>query len=246
MVLAVVVAPSSQVSVPNVFSSGNTIKSADVNSNFTIMGNHALDRISGGNISGNVTMDALVTIDGIDLSVALCPACATTHASLTLTSGNLTANGIGILSAGKIPALSSSYFASVSGANLTSLNGTQVTSGTVPPAQLGSGSPSATTYLRGDSTWVTLYRPIIRNTSTGITAVANDFIVGSTGGYTITLPAAASNPSGVVEVKNVSTAVITIARAGADLIDGATTATISQQYHSLTLISDGVSNWWVK
>jgi hypothetical protein len=39
---------------------------------------------------------------------------------------------------------------------LTGLNGSQITSGTVPPAQLGSGSSITTKFLRGDSTWQTV------------------------------------------------------------------------------------------
>jgi len=41
-----------------------------------------------------------------------------------------------------------------SGASLTSLNASNLSTGTVPIAQLGSsGTPSSTTYLRGDNTW---------------------------------------------------------------------------------------------
>lgn len=43
-----------------------------------------------------------------------------------------------------------------SGASLTALNATNLGSGTVPVGRLGaSGTPSATTYLRGDNTWQT-------------------------------------------------------------------------------------------
>jgi hypothetical protein len=46
-----------------------------------------------------------------------------------------------------------------SGASLTSLNATNLASGTVPTAQLGSGTPSSTTFLRGDQTWATPAAP---------------------------------------------------------------------------------------
>jgi hypothetical protein len=44
-----------------------------------------------------------------------------------------------------------------SGANLSDLNGTNISSGTVAVARLAaSGTPSASTYLRGDSSWATV------------------------------------------------------------------------------------------
>ena len=42
------------------------------------------------------------------------------------------------------------------GAGFTNLNANNIVSGTVAPARLGSGSPSAATYLRGDGVWSTI------------------------------------------------------------------------------------------
>jgi hypothetical protein len=43
-----------------------------------------------------------------------------------------------------------------SGASLTNINASNLSAGTVPAAQMGSGTPSNTTYLRGDQTWAVL------------------------------------------------------------------------------------------
>lgn len=73
-----------QITVPNTFVSGNVIKSADVNTNFTTLGNAALNR-SGGNITGNITLDPGITIDGLDIGATLCPTCTPTFGALTIT-----------------------------------------------------------------------------------------------------------------------------------------------------------------
>lgn len=70
-------------------------------------------------------------------------------------SGGLTAGSgaVGIIdSTGKIPALSATYLASLSAAALTNIPAAQL-SGTVPTANLGSGTANATTFLRGDQAW---------------------------------------------------------------------------------------------
>ena len=46
-----------------------------------------------------------------------------------------------------------------SGAALTALNASNLSTGTVPTARLGSGTPSATTVLKGNGAWTTMYEP---------------------------------------------------------------------------------------
>ena len=149
-----------QVTIPNTLVAGTTIRAGDLNTNFSTLGNHALDRLSGGNVSGNITLDSGITIDGIDISTALCSTCAVTHKDLTLTTPTtgLTVNSVNIVnSTGKIPALTSTYFTSVAfdaanltgtaaainGAAITALNATQLTSGTVPDARFPATLPAA-------------------------------------------------------------------------------------------------------
>jgi len=225
------VAPAlAQVSVPNTLVSGAVIKASDLNTNFSTLGNHALDRLSGGNISGNVTADPGVTIDGIDLSVALCAACAATFKDLTLSSPTtgLTVAGINVITS----------TAGIPVANLT---------GTIATARLGSGAADATKFLQGDSSWQTTpCLPTVTAKSTTYTAALCDFVEG-TGTFTVTLPAASTAIAGkknIIDVKNVSTGVITVARAGSDTIDGATSYTLSVQNQSITLIANASGTGW--
>ena len=64
----------------------------------------------------------------------------------------------------------------------------------------------------------------------------------------VTLPAAVGRKGYAVYVKKVSAGgagAVTIARSGADLIDGATSQSLAAQYDGMLLVSDGVSGWWV-
>lgn len=113
-----------QIAVPNTLVAGTTIAAAALNTNFSTIATHALDRLAGGTISGNIAMDPGITIDGLDLSVALCSSCTATFKDLTLTAPatGLTVNGVNIVnSTGLIPAISSTYFANLSGTNLTGI-----------------------------------------------------------------------------------------------------------------------------
>lgn len=185
LLAAAVVPVDSQVAVPNTLVAGTTITASGLNTNFTTIANHSLDRLSGGIVSGNIAVDPGITIDGVDIGVQSCVACTPTFAKVTTTNtsatsatfgGGITAGTgtVGIVdTTGKIPAISSTFFTSLSGANLTalpagqltgtaaaingsaitSLNASALASGTAPPAQLGSGSPGVTTFLRGDGAW---------------------------------------------------------------------------------------------
>jgi hypothetical protein len=74
--------------------------------------------------------------------------------TVDITEANLNlANLGGTLSGSKV---TGGTFGAVNGSALTSLNATALTSGTVAVARLGTGVPSASTFLRGDGTWSTV------------------------------------------------------------------------------------------
>lgn len=141
---------TAQVVVPNTLVPGTTIKAADLNTNFTTIGNHALDRLAGGTLSGNIAVDPGITIDGIDIGATLCSTCSVMFKNLTLatpTTG-VTVAGVNIINiVGKIPALTSSYFASLAldVANLTGNFVATVASGTGLTSSVSSGAGAATT-----------------------------------------------------------------------------------------------------
>ncbi|MFA5207147.1 MAG: hypothetical protein WC428_00455 [Candidatus Paceibacterota bacterium] len=74
-------------------------------------------------------------------------------------------------------------------------------------------------------------------------STTNDYIIDVTGGtFTLMLPTAVGKRGKQYIIKNSNTGVLTIACYGAQTIDGITTATISTQYQSIRIVSDG-NNW---
>lgn len=84
-----VVPAAAQITPTHVFSPNTVISSSQVNANFALFSN-ALNR-TGGTITGNITVSAGVTIDGVDLSAWLDQsvkiAASPTFAALTITNG---------------------------------------------------------------------------------------------------------------------------------------------------------------
>lgn len=84
--------------------------------------------------------------------------------------------------------------------------------------------------------------PYVAKTTT-YSITASDYTIDCTSGtFTVTLPTAASIAGRIYVIKNTGTGVITIATTSSQTIDGVVGATLSTQYSSLTVQSDG-ANW---
>jgi hypothetical protein len=107
-----------------------------------------------------------------------------------------------VLSTGTVPdARFPATLPAVSGVNLTSLNASALASGTAPVARLATtGTPSASTFLRGDSAWVALSAPnngtLTMNVSgTGLSGSAT-FTADQSGNSTFTVASNAASANG--------------------------------------------------
>lgn len=249
---------AAQTNVPNVLVAGQTIKAGPLNTNFSTIYNAALNRLTGGLISGNIQVDPGITIDGIDLSTAVCATCDATFKNLILgtPSTGITVNGVNIVnSTGKIPALTATYFTSLSfdsanltgtagainGSAITNLNATNLATGTVAPTRLAATGASGTAVLQGDSTWVELNDVTAKVAL--YTATTADHIITANGTFTITLYACTGNNKRKIDIKNIGATTVTIAASGAETIDGAATQTLPTQYQSYTLVCNNTNNW---
>ena len=68
LALAFNVGVAAQVTIPNTVVSGATIRANELNTNFSELGTKSLNRITGGQLEGNVIVLADVTFDGVDIS----------------------------------------------------------------------------------------------------------------------------------------------------------------------------------
>lgn len=135
--------PWAQITTPHVFIT--SVPVSQLNTNFSTLGSGALNR-AGGTITGNITVNSGVTIDGVDISAQLSGTGTPTFAGVTITgtgasaldvAGGINAGtgNVGIVdSTGKIPALTSTYVSNLSGANLTNLSFSQLTTTTTAVA----------------------------------------------------------------------------------------------------------------
>ena len=122
-------------------------------------------------------------------------------------------------------------------------------SGLVPTIQLGSGTASSSTFLRGDGSWQAVSVPWITKT-TAYTAVAKDRILANTtsSAFTITLPASPSVGDEIYIVDagcNFAVNKLTVARNGQNIIGQAQDLELDQNNQGVMLIYSGATKGWV-
>ena len=124
----------------------------------------------------------------------------------------------------------------------------------IPVAQLGTGTPDGSKFLRDDRVWSVVPTPLLVVTAitfgdTPYSVVAADelIVVNATGGaVTVTLPAAASSNGRQIRVKKTDSSAnsVTVDGNGAETIDGSANVQLLAQHEVVLLVCDG-TEWWV-
>lgn len=134
---------------------------------------------------------------------------------------------------------------------VTQLNNRQIADGSILIADLSAtGTPSSTTFLRGDNTWATpaggsgITRVIqsISLATTGAAVASTDYVYLCTGTFTYTQPTAVGNTNQYT-IKNAGTGAITILFTGGQSADGSTSINLAAN-DSIDIISNN-TNWFI-
>ena len=116
--------------------------------------------------------------------------------------------------------------------------------------RLGIGSNNQVlSVVSGLPSWKQAILATATQSGTTYTITANDTVIianAASNNVTVTLPTA-STVTGYryyIKRKDSSANVVTVTRSGSDVIDGASSQTLDQQYTSMTVVSDG-ANWYI-
>jgi hypothetical protein len=196
--------------IPN----ANTTASAS-NGASTIVARDASGNFTANNVSASYIIADGSTLTALNASVlssgtvpdARFPATLPAVSGTNLTNLNATALSSGTIPDARFPAT----LPASSGANLTSLNASALASGTAPVARLAAtGTPSASTFLRGDSAWVALSAPnngtlTMNVAGTGLSGSAT-FTADQAGNstFTVTSNAASANGASTIVARDAS------------------------------------------
>lgn len=260
LALAFVLMPLSafaQITIPYTFEADTDILSSEVNANFSTLQESALKRDGSGTITGNVAVDADITIDGADISDFLSGTTLTSPGTTVF--GGITYTWPGSQGANlylKTDGSGGLSWASVSTTN-TLLDGsshTDTTSSSPTRGALvvGNSTPkwtalavgSAGQYVRTDGTDTTFsYSPVSSQGSTFSASYGVDYYLVS-GTTTVNLPSCDAGHVGKwVHVKDTGTGTVTLDGAGSEDIDGAGTYAMTIQYSSISLVCGSSGHW---
>jgi hypothetical protein len=169
---------------------------------------------------------------------------------------NLTNLNASNLASGTVPdARFPATLPAASGANLTALNGTNISSGTVAVARLAAtGTPSASTYLRGDSSWATVSGGVTSITAgNGLTGgtittsgtIALDYYTGTASGNT-SFPIGSYNTVRTSSSSALATAITCKTNTGATTFepDSATSVAGTWRSRGITSVMIGCPTLW--
>lgn len=171
--------------------------------------------------------------------------------------GQFDVTGFSLDASGNVSAVGGAFSGAVSGTTGTFSGAVAGTTGTFSGAVAGttgtfSGAVAGTTGTFTGLVTTAGQRRKRRTSAADVTLAITDDILAitSTGAArAVTLPAASTAPAGqqftVKDEGGDATAnVITITRAGSDVIDGANTYVLDANYEAVTFYSDGVSKWF--
>jgi hypothetical protein len=201
---------------------------------------------SSGLTSVSLALPSIFTVDNSPL---------TSNGVITATLASQSAN---LLWASPDGSSGSPSFRSMALADIPNLliTGAKIASSTIAIGKLSAtGSPSSTTFLRGDDTWAV---PASSNALSIVTASGTTYTIGATNDVvvstnasdiTVTLVSAASFGARRLTIKRTQTGQITATAGGGDTVDGSASyskTAIIAPFACITLISDGANAWYIQ